>query len=151
MLHTMECGARGPHGPRRPATEFGLDNIDAMTAATNRPMATEHDVGRDLSACSGAELFALMVLDETMAPEFEHGDVIIIEPGGQAHDGSYVLALCGGQWLFRQLRREGDGWCLNALAPGCEAVVMPDLAAVLGVVIQKSRPGRRGAMRRYVV
>ena len=138
-------------GPRGSVREFDLDDIDAMTAAPNRPMASEPaGAGHELSACSGAELLALMVLGESMAPEFEHGDVIIIEAGGAAHDGSYVLALCSGQWLFRQLRREGDGWSLHAMAPGCEAVAIPDLGAILGVVIQKSRPGRRAATRRYV-
>jgi SOS-response transcriptional repressor LexA len=99
--------------------------------------------------CSGSESFALMVLGDSMAPEFAHGD-IVIEPDGLAADGSFVLALCGDEWIFRQLRRRGDGWHLQALNPAYAGVDLPDLSAVHGVIIQKSRPGRRRASKRYV-
>ncbi|MFO1269154.1 MAG: S24 family peptidase [Rubrivivax sp.] len=108
----------------------------------------------DAPACSGSESFALRVLGEDMAPEFRHGEIIVIEPGGAAKDGSYVLAQHGGEWLFRQLRREADGrWSLHATNPACthEALVpLADLAAVRGVVIQKAVPGQRRLSRFYV-
>jgi len=100
--------------------------------------------------CSGGEPFALMVLGDSMLPEFEHGDVVVIEPDGLATDGSYVLAHCDGEWVFRQLRRSGGGWRLQALNPAYPGIGLPDLAAVRGVIIQKSRPGRRRASKRYV-
>lgn len=100
--------------------------------------------------CSGAESFALMVLGDSMAPEFEHGDIVIIEPDGHATDGAYVLAFGGGEWIFRQLRRSDSGWRLQPLNPAYPALDLPDLAAVRGVIIQKSRPGRRRATKRYV-
>lgn len=100
--------------------------------------------------CSGAESFALMVLGDSMAPEFEHGDVVVIEPDGLATDGSYVLAHADGEWIFRQLRRYGAAWRLRALNPAYPDTDLPDLAAVRGVIIQKSRPGRRRASKRYV-
>jgi DNA polymerase V len=100
--------------------------------------------------CGGGEPFALMVLGDSMAPEFEHGDIVVVEPDGLATDGSFVLAHHGGEWIFRQLRRRGDGWLLQALNPGYAAAEMADLAAVHGVIIQKSRPGRRRAAKRYV-
>ena len=68
-----------------------------------------------MSDCSGAEVFALQVLGQSMAPEFDEGEIIVIEPDGALRDGSFVLALLDGEWLFRQLRREGDGWRLHAL------------------------------------
>lgn len=101
-------------------------------------------------ACSGSESFALMVLGDSMTPEFEHGDIVIIEPDGLATDGSFVLAFCEGEWVFRQLRRSGDSWQLQALNPAYVGIDVPDLAAVHGVIIQKSRPGRRRASKRYV-
>ena len=101
-------------------------------------------------ACSGAESFALMVLGDTMKPEFEEGEVIVIEPEGLATDGSFVLAHASGEWIFRQLRASGDGWALHALAPDYPVIPIESLAAVRGVVIQKSRPGRRRATKRYV-
>jgi SOS-response transcriptional repressor LexA len=100
--------------------------------------------------CSGAESFALMVLGDSMAPEFEHGDIVVIEPDGLATDGSFVLAHADGEWVFRQLHRDDDGWRLQALNPAYPATGLPDLGAVRGVIIQKSRPGRRRASKRYV-
>ena len=52
-----------------------------------------------------------------MAPEFNDGEIIIIEPDGALKDGSFVLAQLAGEWIFRQLRRRGDGWALHALNP----------------------------------
>ena len=103
----------------------------------------------DVEACSGAESFALMVLGDSMAPEFAEGDIIVIEPEGLATDGAYVLAYCGGEWIFRQLVAAPAGWRLQALDSRYPAIDMPDLSAVRGVVIQRSRPGRRRETRRY--
>lgn len=114
---------------------------------TPRPMVT------DESACSGSECFALRVLGEDMAPEFLHGEIIVIEPGGAVKDGSYVLAQIEGEWLFRQLRQAPGGWRLEALNPACRQhahVALADLGAVHGVVIQKAVPGRRKLSRLYV-
>ncbi|MDO8789152.1 MAG: S24 family peptidase [Sulfuritalea sp.] len=104
----------------------------------------------ELDACSSAEPFALMVLGDSMEPEFVEGEVILIEPEGLATDGSYVLAQLAGEWIFRQLIRQGAGWRLQALNPAYPAADIPDLGAVKGVIIQKSKPGRRRATKRYV-
>jgi DNA polymerase V len=109
--------------------------------------------GVDEAACSGSESFALRVLGEDMAPEFLHGEIIIVEPDGALKDGSYVLARHEGEWLFRRLRRADDGWQLHALNPACRQhalVPLADLAAVRGVIIQKAVPGRRRLSRFYV-
>ena len=39
----------------------------------------------------GGEPFALRVIGDTMAPEFNDGCIIIIDPSGVVKDGSYVL------------------------------------------------------------
>lgn len=107
-----------------------------------------------LEGCSGGEAFALMVLGDSMAPEFNDGEIIVVEPDGAVRDGSYVLAFVGDEWMFRQLRRadpgERDGWCLQALDRRIPPLPLPDIAAVRGVVIQKSLPGRRRASKRYI-
>ena len=100
-------------------------------------------------ACSGAESFALMVLGDSMAPEFAEGDVIVIEPEGLATDGSFVLAQHGGEWIVRQLVAAGDAWRLRPLNPAYPTLDLPDLAAVRGVVIQRTTPGRRKSTTRY--
>ncbi len=104
----------------------------------------------DESACSGSEAFALRVLGTSMEPEFNEGEIIIIEPGGLLKNGSYVLAQHRGEWIFRQLCQRGDGWILHALNPAFPDLPLRDLASVRGVIIQKALPGRRKATRRYV-
>ena len=124
---------------------------DREPGATHRVIPIVADAGGpEDGACSGAEPFALLVLGDAMRPEFDEGDVIVIEPEGLAHDGSFVLAHAGGEWIFRQLAAVGDAWELRALDPRYPAVPLADLAAVRGVIIQKSRPGRRRATKRYV-
>ena len=108
-----------------------------------------------MSGCdSGSESFALMVLGDSMAPEFNEGEIIVVEPDGATRDGSFVLAFVGEEWTFRQLRRvgagAGEGWWLQPLNPAYAGTPLPDLAALRGVVIQKALPGRRRASKRYV-
>jgi len=85
-----------------------------------------------------------------MAPEFDEGEIIIVEPEGLARDGSYVMAWHAGQWTFRQLCRQGERWTLHALNPAFADVPLKDLSAVRGVIIQKTLPGRRRCTRRYI-
>ena len=102
------------------------------------------------SACSGSEAFALRVLGTSMEPEFLEGEIILIEPEGLLRDGSFVLAQHGGEWIFRQLCQQANGWTLHALNPAFADRSLPDLSAVRGVIIQKALPGRRRASKRYV-
>jgi DNA polymerase V len=107
----------------------------------------------DDSGCAGGESFALRVLGDDMAPEFRHGEIIVIEPGGALKDGSFVLARHGGEWIFRQLCRRAEGWVLRALNPARHDLgdlPLPDLSAVHGVVIQKAVPGRRRLSKFYL-
>lgn len=100
--------------------------------------------------CSGGEAFALRVIGGSMAPEFIEGDIVVVEPEGLAKDGSFVVAEHGGEWIFRQLCRRGQGWWLHALDAAWPDLPLPSLEAVRGVVIQKAVPGRRRATRRYI-
>jgi DNA polymerase V len=104
----------------------------------------------DDAGCGGGESFALRVLGDSMAPEFNEGEIIIIEPDGALRDGSYVLAQVQGEWTFRQLVRAGAGWCLRALNPAYAEQALPDLDAVHGVIIQKAVPGRRRLTKHYL-
>jgi phage repressor protein C with HTH and peptisase S24 domain len=101
-------------------------------------------------ACSGAEVFALRVLGDSMEPEFREGEIIVVEPEGLARDGSYVLAWHADEWIFRQLRGAPGAWRLHALNPAYADASLSGLDAVRGVIVQKALPGRRRASRRYV-
>lgn len=114
------------------------------------PTAAPAEAFDEDGGCSGGESFALRVLGDDMAPEFNHGDILIIEPDGALRDGRYVLAQADGEWTFRQLRAAGAGWALHALKPGLPVLPLPDLAAVRGVVIQKAVPGRRRLSKFYI-
>ena len=123
-----------------------IENIKPARTPPLSAMAPDASAG----ACGGGESFALMVYGESMAPEFLHGEIIIIEPEGLAKEGAYVLAQLDDEWTFRQLTRTGSGWCLHALNPAFPDMPIKDLAPIKGVIIQKSVPGRRRASRRYV-
>ena len=103
-----------------------------------------------LPDCAGGESFALMVLGHSMTPEFNEGEIIIIEPEGLATDGSYVLAWLNEEWTFRQLLRAETGWLLHPLNPAFADTPMADLTSVRGVIIQKALPGRRRASKHYI-
>ena len=103
-----------------------------------------------LPDCAGGESFALMVLGHSMAPEFNEGEIIIIEPEGLAKDGAYVLAWHNEEWTFRQLLRTDAGWVLHPLSPAFADAPLADLSAVRGVIIQKALPGRRRASKHYI-
>ena len=117
-----------------------------MTTRRIIPVVPDTDAGD----CAGAESFALLVLGDSMAPEFVEGEVIVVEPDGLARDGSFVVAQVDGEWTLRQLVADAGGWKLKALNAAYPESALHDLAAVRGVVIQKSRPGRRRAGKRYV-
>jgi SOS-response transcriptional repressor LexA len=107
----------------------------------------------DAEGCSAGEAFALRVIGDDMAPEFLDGEIIIVEPDGALKDGSFVLARHADEWIFRQLRRQGAQWELQALNPACAQwarLPLQDLSAVRGVIIQKAVPGRRKLSRFYV-
>ena len=107
-------------------------------------------LGAAAGDCAGAEPFALMVLGDAMLPEFAAGEIVVVEPEGHATDGSFVVAQADGGWTLRQLVRCGERWQLRALNPAYAATPLADLLSVRGVVIQKSMPGRRRSMKRYV-
>jgi SOS-response transcriptional repressor LexA len=121
---------------------------DTSDAARRRTIAIRAEP--DAHECSADEPFALRVLGDSMRPEFDDGDVVVVEPEGIAGDGSFVVACCNGEWMLRELRGDGDGWRLAALDPAYPEVAIPDLAPVRGVVIQRAKPGRRRMTKRYV-
>ncbi len=112
------------------------------------PVAPEQDAA--LEACESAEPFALMVLGDSMLPEFAEGEIIVVEPEGLARDGSYVVAQHDGEPVLRQLLRREERWLLHPLNPRYPDAELAGLEAVRGVVIQKSRPGSRRSRKTYV-
>lgn len=121
-----------------------------MTERKIIPILSAEDGGSKDSSCSGAESFALMVLGDSMLPEFEDGDVVVVEPEGLAHDGSFVIAFHNEEYIFRQLRIQEGRYSLIALNESYPAVDVPGMDVVKGVVIQKSKPGKRKLSKSYI-
>ncbi|MDP2828748.1 MAG: S24 family peptidase [Sulfuricellaceae bacterium] len=103
-----------------------------------------------LSACSSGEPYALLVLGDSMLPEFEDGEVIVVEPEGLARDGSYVVAYHNDEYTFRQLLNRDGKWFLQPLNDLYPTEEIPGMEVVKGVVIQKKKPGKRSSFKSYV-
>jgi len=104
----------------------------------------------EASNCSSAEPYALMVLGDSMMPEFEQGEIIVIEPSGLVKNGSYVVAFVNEEYIFRQLVEHADGWMLKPLNPLYENIPVADIDVAKGVVIMKKRPGKRSEQKSYL-
>lgn len=104
----------------------------------------------DMGGCSSSEPFALRVLGDSMAPEFEHGVIIIVDPSATAENGSYVVArMEDDEYLFRQLLIEDGTYYLAALQEDQRRLEIPGPGAIIGVVVQ--RAGRRRSQHKHYV
>ncbi|MBK6629578.1 MAG: S24 family peptidase [Betaproteobacteria bacterium] len=127
-----------------------------MTMTTQRriipvmPAPTTDAADAAQTACENAEPYALMVLGDSMLPEFAEGEIIVVEPEGLARDGSYVVAQHDGELIFRQLLLRDGRWRLHPLNSNYADAEIAGIEAVRGVVIQKSRPGSRRSRKSYV-
>jgi len=131
-----------------PGTPTGKP-IDIPVRAESAPANIEDDLVA--SACAGGEPYALMVLGDAMLPEFNEGEIIVVEPGGVAKDGSYVVAFAEGEYTFRQLVKHPEGWMLKPLNPLYPNVPIERIEdSIKGVVIMKKKPGRRKEAKSYV-
>ncbi len=104
----------------------------------------------EASNCAGSEPYALMVLGDSMLPEFEEGEIIVVEPSGLVKDGSFVVAYVNDEYIFRQIVQRDDGWMLKALNPLYGNIPVGGIEVARGVVIMKKRPGRRSEQKRYI-
>lgn len=104
------------------------------------------------SNCSGNELVALMVLGDSMQPEFIEGEILVIEMNRPATDGSFVIAeVAKEDFIFRQLTRDDrGGWLLHALNRAYPDIPIADLSIIKGVVIHKRHPRSRKTVKFYV-
>lgn len=101
------------------------------------------------SSCSESEPFALRVLGDSMLPEFQEGNIVIIDPEGAVHDESYVMATVDGEYIFRQLRIVEGKYYLQPLNDLYDTIEISGFKDIAGVIIQKSIPGKRKARIKY--
>lgn len=101
------------------------------------------------SPCENKEPYALMVLGDSMEPEFKEGDVIVIEPGHPVVDGSYVIAHHNNDYIFRKLRVIGERFYLEPENHAYSAEQIDSLDQIKGVITQKKSPGGRKNRKSY--
>jgi DNA polymerase V len=132
-------------------------NLRAHHMTTRKPVnipvvsATAQNGGQFESSCSDTDTIALMVMGDSMEPEFIEGEMLIIEMGAPAMDGWFVIGWVNEEHIFRQLRRDaGGGWRLHALNPAYPDIAISGLNEIKGVVTQKKKPGSRKSVKYYV-
>ena len=106
----------------------------------------------DTGSCGSSEPFALRVIGDDMAPEFEDSHIIIVDPGGQLKSGCFVVARVGfeddGGVMLRQLMIEGDNYRLQSLKTGNVDIVLNRADCdLLGVVSQRAGKRRKNHKR----
>ncbi len=103
------------------------------------------------TGCEENEPFVLMVLGDSMQPEFNEGEIIVIQPGLAVSDGAYVVAKHNDEYTFRQLIRRDDKWFLHALNENYPTEEFSDLNNIRGVITEKKIPGGgRKNRKKYV-
>jgi len=102
------------------------------------------------TGCSAehTEPFALRVIGDSMLPEFEHGHIIIIDPGHPLVNGAYVVIEQDGKFFFAQYTRRDSRQWLHHLNPAFDDIELTPGFTVKGVVIQRSA-GRRRDLKHY--
>lgn len=67
---------------------------------------TEEYIMTDFKMSKNA--FGLKIKDDSMSPEFEIGDVIIIDPDVEPQAGEFVIAQYGLEFIFRKYKLDND-------------------------------------------
>lgn len=108
--------------------------------------------GMSSSNCSGNEIVALMVLGDSMAPEFVEGEILVIEMGAPAMEDFFVIAeVAQEDFIFRQIKPcDRGGWLLHALNPAYPDIEIQGLDVIRGVITHKKKPGSRKSVKYYV-
>jgi len=102
------------------------------------------------AGCSAGvtEPFALRVIGDSMAPEFNDGNIIIVDPGHPLKQGAYVVLEVEQQVYFGQFHQDSQGARLQHLHPDYPSIHLDQGFTLKGVVIQRST-GRRKDLKHY--
>ena len=90
----------------------------------------------------GTHVFALRVKGDSMEPEFNEGDIIIVNPNSRAASGDYVIAKNGeNEATFKQYKKFDNAKVLHPLNPKYPDIVLKkDLGyRIVGVVMEKKK------------
>lgn len=128
------------------STRVALISWAQASLFADTPTGFEHIDGPDWMPrpkLSGAKTFSLRVRGESMEPDYQHGDVIFVDPDIDPRHGKDVLAVLGDreEFVFRRLVVEGELEYLRPTNPNSPAKIInlaahPD-ARIIGVVVGK--------------
>ena len=101
------------------------------------------------TGCSseGLEPFALRVIGDSMAPEFQDGNIIVVDPGFPLMNGVFAVVINGEEVLFGQYFQEDSGSWIRYLNPAFEPVALASDFVVKGVVTQRNGRKRKDMKR----
>lgn len=87
--------------------------------------------------------FALRVSGNAMEPEFQEGDIIIVNPDIQPRPNEFVIATLSEHGsekvLLRQLRKVGTTYFFHALNPICQDIPLKKKQQTVGKVVLKQK------------
>jgi SOS-response transcriptional repressor LexA len=94
----------------------------------------------ETTATTHENAFALTVFGDSMTPEFGDGDIIVVDPGKQAVNGSYIVAKNGDLATFKQLVYDGSSVFLKPLNDRYPIRDMTGIEfRIVGVVVEKRK------------
>ena len=118
---------------------------DGSDGASGEPIPVA-PAGTSTATCTDAEPFALRVTDDSMAPEFLPGCIVIVDPSVPPADGRFAVAETAAGVALGRVQRTAGGWQLQTLAADRPPLNL-DAAAIRGVVTQRAGRRRRDHKR----
>lgn len=93
------------------------------------------------TSCKDPNAFALRVKGDSMMPEFQEGELIIVSPNTEWHSNDYVIAKLDGEVTFKRIKVYPDAIILRPLNEKYEEIVIKGKAKkdlkIIGKIIEK--------------
>jgi DNA polymerase V len=103
------------------------------------------------SSCAASEPFALRVIGEEMAPEFNDGHIVIVDPGGTVRSGCFIVAdTDSGYQLGCLTIVEKKHFISKLCEPENLTLLSAGMTSIVGVISQRSGK-RRSEHKRYEI
>ena len=93
------------------------------------------------SDVEGENVFALLVMGDSMEPEFHEGEFIIVNPHVESLPGDFIIVKNpDGEATFKQLKKYGNRWVLHPINPRYHDMeVRRGDFRVIGKVVKKEK------------
>lgn len=105
-------------------------------------LLNQEDFENSIDSFISAEGFALEVADDKMQPEFNPGDIIIVDTELQYQTGDYVIILDKQSIKFVQIVEDGADWLLKPINERYPITTLQTNQRLIGVVRAKQKTYR---------